>query len=217
MKILVACEESGVVTKALRAKGHEAWSCDILPTRGNPAWHLQDDVAVTLDHGWDMMIAFPPCTFLTVTANKWYKPEFKHRFPTRAQDREDAVKFFMMLVNAPIDKIAIENPVGIMSTRYRKPDQIVQPYQFGHPETKKTCLWLKGLPKLIPTKIVEPIFYYANGKKYSPTHYNSTASISRRGDSSTLTDKCPVAGPKRSKLRSTTYQGFADAMAEQWT
>ena len=134
MKILVACEESQVVTIALRKVGHEAFSCDLLPcSGGHPEWHIQEDVLKHLGGGWDMMIAHPECTRLTVTANKWYKPEFADRFPNIQQEREEAVDFFMRLATADIPRIAIENPIGIMSTRWKKPSQIIQPYQFGDP------------------------------------------------------------------------------------
>ena len=148
-----------------------------------------------------MMIAHPECTRLTVTANKWYKPEFAKRFPTIHEDREEAVKFFMRLVNAPIPKIAIENPIGIMSTRYRKPDQIIQPYHFGDTERKSTCLWLKDLPKLKHTNVVEPeIIYHKSGRTDGKLHYE--------------TMKLPKE--ERRKARSVTFQGIADAIADQW-
>jgi hypothetical protein len=217
MKVLVGCEESQEVTKAFRALGHEAYSCDIIPCSGGcPQWHIISDVIKVIQGGffntqngdlhslfhWDMGIFFPPCTFLTCTGNKWFKPEFESRFPTRKKDRELAVDFFMKIANSPIDKIAIENPIGIMSTRFRKPDQIVHPYMFGEPERKATCLWLKGLPKLIPTNIIKPeIYTYANGKTDSIWHMK--------------TMKLPKN--QRSIERSKTFTGFAKAMAEQWT
>jgi len=146
MKILIACEFSGPVREAFAARGHDAWSCDLLPSE-IPGNHIQDDV---LDHlsGWDMMIAFPPCTHLAVSGARW--------FPQKIADgrQQASIDFFMELANADIPKIAIENPIGIMSTKWRKPDQIIQPWQFGHGETKATCLWLKNLPKLQPTNIV---------------------------------------------------------------
>lgn len=182
MKVLIACEESQVVCSAFRARGHEAYSCDTLPTRGaHPEWHIQDDVLKHLNDGWDMMIAFPPCTHLAVSGARWFKDK-------RCQ-QIDAVNFFLRVANVPIEKIAIENPIGIMSTKYRKPDQIVQPWQFGHGETKATCLWLKNLPKLKPTKIVE-------------------------GRENRVHRMAP--GPNRARDRAITYQGIADAMAEQW-
>jgi len=203
MRVLVACEESQRVCIAFREKGHEAYSCDILPcSGGHPEWHIQGDVTPLLEQEWDMIIAFPPCTYLTVTGNKWMKPEYSERFPTRVQDRLDAISFFMLFANASCPRIAIENPIGIMSTKYRKPNQIIQPYQFGDKERKSTCLWLKGLPLLLPTSIVEPnIVKYKNGKGTdSPWHIN--------------TMKLP---PKeRAAMRSKTFPGIAQAMAEQW-
>lgn len=181
MRILVACEESAVVRDAFNARGHQAWSCDLLPTRGNPRRHLQGDVLTLLDHHWDMLIAFPPCTHLACSGARWFKD--------KTQEQGEAIAFFLALANANVARIAIENPIGVMSSRYRKPDQIIQPWQFGHGETKATCLWLKGLPKLIPTNIVD-------GRE---------ARIHRM-----------APGPNRARDRSETYQGIAEAMAEQW-
>lgn len=204
MKILIACEESQEVCKAFRALGHEAYSCDILPSSGgHPEWHIQGDVLEQLDRGWDMMIAHPPCTYLTVTGNRWFSVEkYGEKAVQRARDREEAVKFFMTLANAPIEKICIENPVGTISTRWRKADQVIQPYQFGHKSRKTTCLWLKNLPKLIHTDVVEPeLIYYKDGSSFSKDY---------------------VVGVKRSKAgessvaRSKTFPGIAKAMAEQW-
>ncbi len=157
MRILVACEESQAVTKAFRKLGYEAFSCDLLPcSGGHPEWHYQQDVFEVIDKGWDLMIAHPPCTYLTVSGNAWFNVEkYGEKAIQRAKDREDAVDFFMRIINSPIEKIAVENPIGTISTRYRKPDQIIQPFQFGHPYTKQTCLWLKGLPKLEPTNILD--------------------------------------------------------------
>jgi hypothetical protein len=202
MKILIACEESQAVCKAFRAKGHEAYSCDTLPcSGGHPEWHIQDDVLKHLDEGWDMMIAHPPCTFLTVTGNRWFKDEYKDRFPTRQQDRRDAIRFFMALVDAPIGKICIENPVGIMSREYRKPDQYIHPYHFGDPHSKRTGLWLQGLPKLKHTNVVEPLMYtYKDGRKDPIWHMESIN----------------LPPDERQKVRSKTFQGIADAMADQW-
>lgn len=201
-RILVACEESQVVTRELRRLGHEAYSCDILPCSGGYIdWHIQEDVLKILDDGWDMMIAFPPCTYLTITGNRWFKPEYKDKYPTRQKDRDDAVNFFMKLINAPIERIAVENPVGVMSTIYRKPDQIVHPYHFGDPHPKRTCLWLKNLPKLVPTDVVEPEYYiYANGKRDPMWHFE--------------TMRYPPA--LRSRIRSKTFPGMATQMAIQW-
>jgi hypothetical protein len=157
MKILVACEYSGTVRDAFIAAGHEAISCDLLPTDA-PGPHYQGSVFDLIDdrnnNGWDLMIAHPPCTYLTVTGNKWFKPEFKDRFPDRHKQREDALDFFKRLFECNINRICLENPVGVVSTLYRKPTQYVQPWQFGDPHSKRTGLWLKNLPELVPTKIV---------------------------------------------------------------
>ena len=169
MKVLIACEESQTVCKAFREKGHEAYSCDILPcSGGKPEWHLQQDIREALKEKWDMIIAFPPCTFLTVTGNSWFNIEkYGEKAIQRHKDREEAADFFMLFVNADCEKIAIENPIGTMSSRYRKPDQIIHPYYFGDPERKSTCLWLKGLKPLAHQKenYAEPnIIKYKNGK-----------------------------------------------------
>ena len=150
MRVLVACEESQAVTKELRRLGHEAYSCDIQPcSGGHPEWHLQVDALELLKLKWDMIIAHPPCTHLCSSGARWFTEGKK---PWSLQ--EEAAEFFMMFANADCPRIAIENPIGVMSTKFRKPDQIIQPWQFGHGETKATCLWLKGLPKLVPTEIV---------------------------------------------------------------
>lgn len=216
MKILVACEESQAVTKALRALGHEAFSCDLLPcSGGHPEWHFQKSVFEVLDMGWDMLIAHPPCTYLAVSGAQWYyHPEDKNlpteqrrphpKYPNRAKDREEAIKFFLALSNAPIPKIAIENPICIMSSHWRKPDQIIQPYMFGDEATKTTCLWLKGLPKLEPTNIVgkgERVVF-ASGKSM-PKWYAEAISKAKTKQ-------------ERQSLRSKTFKGISDAMAMQW-
>ena len=183
MKILVACEYSGRVRDAFRDRGHDAVSCDLLPTDA-PGPHYQGDVSDILDDGWDMMIAFPPCTHLAVSGARWFKEK-------RADGRQQAaLDFVRLLLDAKIDKIAIENPVSIISSHIRKPDQTIQPWQFGHGETKRTCLWLKNLPLLTPTNIVE-------GREQRIW-------------------KMPPS-PDRWKLRSQTFQGIADAMAGQWS
>ncbi len=154
MKVLVACEYSGTVRDAFLEKGHDAVSCDLLQTESHHpqslSRHMRGDVKDVLDMGWDLMIAFPPCTYLCSSGLHWNK-----RRPERAAQTEDALKFVQMLMDAPIPKIAIENPIGCISSRIRKPDQIIQPWQFGHPESKATCLWLKGLPLLKPTNVLE--------------------------------------------------------------
>jgi len=203
MKILVACEFSGTVRDAFIKNGHEAMSCDLEPTEV-PGPHYQGNVMDVIDQDWDLMIAFPPCTYLTLTGNKWFKPEFSNRFPTRNQDRKNAIKFFMDLVNLPIPKIAIENPIGVMSSFYRTPDQIIQPWEYGHKTTKATCLWLKGLPMLRPTNIVDKgeVVISKSGNRMSRWYYE--------------TSKLPIKGGIRAKARSVTFQGIADAMANQW-
>lgn len=202
MRAIVLCEESQTVCKELRKLGVEAYSCDLLPCSGGcPEWHLQQDALSLLSYSWDLIIAHPPCTYLTVTGNKWMKPEFKDRFPDRASQRQQAIEFFMSFVNCDCKHVAIENPVGIMSTVYRKPDQYIQPYQFGEPHSKKTGLWLKGLPTLKPTKIVTPKFYtYKDGRR-DPIWHVETMKLSPK---------------ERAKERSKTFPGIAKAMAEQW-
>ena len=181
MRVLIACEFSGIVRDAFIRRGHDAWSCDLLPTESIGP-HIVGGVLETINREcWDLMVAFPPCTHLAVSGARWFKE--------KRYEQNHAIDFFMALINAPIDKIAIENPIGIMSTKYRKPDQIIQPWQFGHGETKATCLWLKGLPLLQPTNIVK----------------GRHARVHREPPS-----------PDRWKNRSRTYQGIADAMAEQW-
>ena len=204
MKILVACEESQVVTIELRKLGHEAFSCDILPcSGGKPEWHLQQDVTELLKQDWDLIIAFPPCTFLTVTGNRWFNIErYGEKAIKRHADRKEAIEFFMMFANANCDKVAIENPVGVMSSEWRKPNQIINPYEFGDPYEKKTCLWLKGLPELQPTNIVEPPkrTEFKSGKTM-PAWYAEAWKLPKE---------------ERAKLRSKTFPGIAEAMAKQW-
>jgi hypothetical protein len=196
MKILVACEYSGKVRKAFRKLGHDAWSCDLLPADDASPYHIQGDVLEVLDQGWDLMIAFPPCTYLCSSGLHWNK-----RRPGRAEKTEDALAFVQALMNAPIPRIAIENPVGCISTRIRKPSQYVQPYQFGDDASKKTGLWLEGLPLLKPTGHVPPRI--ANGRK--------------RWSNQTDSGQNKLAPSEdRWKKRSETYQGIADAMANQW-
>ena len=199
MRILVGCEESQAVTIELRKLGYEAYSCDILPcSGGRPEWHIKEDVLKVIDRGWDMLIAFPPCTHLALSGSQ--------HWPQKQKDgiQQKAIDFFMSLVKAPIEKICIENPISIMSTAYRKPDQIIQPWQFGHEAQKTTCLWLKNLNKLEPTNIVSKgefiEFVTKKGvKKRQPKWYANTS-------------------PKnRGQLRSKTYKGIAEAMANQFT
>tara|TARA_B110000444_G_C18687638_1_gene522738 strand:- start:54 stop:695 length:642 start_codon:yes stop_codon:yes gene_type:complete len=204
MKILVACEESQAVTIELRKLGHIAFSCDILPCSGGyPEWHYQENVFKVFKKDWDMMIAFPPCTHLASSGAR----HFKEKIQDGRQQK--GIDFFMKLVNAPIAKIAIENPIGVMSSKYRKPDQIIQPWQFGDKAQKSTCLWLKNLPKLEPTNIVAKgefiEFISKKGvKKRQPKWYFDALRIA----------KTPQ---ERSTLRSKTFMGIAKAMSSQWT
>lgn len=216
MNVLIACEESQEVCKAFRERGHRAFSCDLQEcSGGHPEWHIQgdclslingnctfqtaDEHTHTQSGAWDLLIAFPPCTYLTVTGNRWFdENRYGNKAVQRKQDRRDAISFFLKFANAECQRVAIENPVGVMSTEYRKPDQIVHPYMFGDPSRKATCLWLKNLPTLNATNIVEPkinSYIGKNGKK-----------ITQSAD----------YGWKSAKQRSKTYPGFAKAMAESW-
>ena len=202
MRILVACEESQTVTKEMRRLGHEAYSCDIQECSGGyPEWHLQQDVIPLLAEPWDMIIAFPPCTDLSVSGAR-------HFAKKRADGRQQrSIEFFMQFVNADCPKVAIENPIGIMSSHYRKPDQIIQPYQFGDHARKSTCLWLKGLPKLIPTNIVDPGEIVRGG-------FSVGASLNYARDENGKI--IPWNDPRTAKIRSKTFPGIARAMAMQW-
>lgn len=181
MRVLVACEFSGAVRQAFRALGHDAWSCDLLPAEDGSAYHIREDARYVVNVGWDLMIAHPPCTHLAVSGARWWKD--------KKTEQAEALKFVRYLMDAPIPKICIENPISIISTAIRKPDQIIQPWMFGHGETKATCLWLKGLQKLTPTNIVD-------GRE---------ARVHRMPPSK-----------DRWKERSRTYEGIAKAMATQW-
>jgi hypothetical protein len=196
VKILVACEYSGRVRDAFRAAGHDAWSCDLLPCDADPAYHIQGDVVPLLGQGWDLMVAHPPCTYLCSSGLHWNK-----RVEGRQAKTEAALDFVRTLLSCPIPRVAIENPVGCISTRIRKPDQTIQPWQFGHDASKATCLWLKELPLLRPTAIISPRM--VDGK---PRWANQTDSGQNR------------LGPSadRWKIRSETYSGIATAMAQQW-
>ena len=203
MKVLIACEESQRVCFEFRKLGAEAYSCDIQDcSGGHPEWHIKGDVIPLLNKKWDLIIAHPPCTYLTVTGNRWFNiARYGEVAIQRIKYREEAAEFFMKFVNAQCSHIAIENPVGYMSSYYRKPDQIIQPYFWGDPAKKTTCLWLKNLPKLLPTKIVEPIYVtYKNGKHDNPWHVNTIN----------------LSSEERAKERSKTFPGIAKAMAEQW-
>lgn len=220
MQVLVACEESQEVCKAFRELGHEAYSCDIEPcSGGHPEWHIWEDVLPlingdcsfrtmdgvqhNIDGKWDLLIAHPPCTYLTLAGNKWFKPEYKNRFPDRVKQRENAVNFFMMFANADCKRVAIENPVCIMSSRWRKPDQYIEPYYFGEPYEKRTCLWLINLPLLQATDIVKvpPRKVFSSGKTM-PAWYADLWNLPKE---------------ERAKQRSKTFPGIAKAMAEQWS
>jgi hypothetical protein len=180
VRVLVACEFSGIVRDAFIAGGHEAMSCDLIPTE-RPGPHYTGDVRNVLRDGWDLMVAHPPCTYLAVSGARWFKD--------RRDEQEEALAFVRLLLNAPIPRIALENPVSVISTRIRKPDQIIQPWMFGHPETKATCLWLKGLPLLRSTSVVDG--------RHGRVHREPPS-------------------PERWKNRSRTYSGIAEAMAGQW-
>lgn len=210
MKILVACEESQAVTKEFRRLGHEAYSCDIIEcSGGHPEWHLQQDVTPLLKEKWDMIIAFPPCTFLSSAQAGWYNVEkYGSKAIQRKIHQEEAIKFFMLFANANCQKIAIENPVGIMSTHYRKPDQIVQPWQFGDRAQKTTCLWLKGLPLLTATKIVDKGIFVENKRKDGRIEKRPV--WFKQGEAWKMTPE------ERRTARSKTFPGIAKAMAEQW-
>lgn len=221
-RILVACEESQAITKELRALGHDAFSCDLLPcSGGHPEWHLQCDVFEAIKLKWDVMIAHPPCTFLSASGAGWlYHPEDKGlptqdrrphpKYPNRAKDRDDAIEFVKRLYDSDIPCIAIENPIGSLSSLWRKPDQIVQPWMFGDKASKSTCFWLKGLPKLVPTDIVEKgeFFEWTDGKsgkiKRQPMWYYKALSEAKTPE-------------QRRTLRSKTFQGMAKAIAKQWS
>jgi site-specific DNA-cytosine methylase len=189
MKVLIACEYSGTVRDAFIAQGHDAMSCDLLPTDVDGP-HYQGDVFNIINDGWDLMIAHPPCTHLAVSGARWFKD--------KVNEQREALEFVQRLMDAPIDKIAIENPISIISSRIRKPEQIIQPWMFGHPEAKATCLWLKGLPALSATDVLTKpeCGYWSN---QTPSGQNKLS-----------------PGPNRWKERSKTYQGIADAMATQW-
>ena len=228
MNVLVACEESQRVCVAFRERGHNAFSCDIEPcSGGHPEWHIQGDVLKILNpyelpfggeviefrtmdgtdyviEKWDLIVAFPPCTYLTVTGNRWFNIDrYGEKAIQRHKDRKDAIDFFMAFANADCEKIAIENPVGIMSSEWRKPNQIINPWQFGDAFEKKTCLWLKGLPELTPTNIVEipPRKKFDSGKTM-PSWYAEAWHLPKE---------------ERAKLRSKTFHGIAKAMASQWS
>ena len=204
MHVLIGCEFSGIVREAFIASGHDAWSCDLLPTE-IPGQHLQEDVLDVLDFGWDMAIFHPPCTYLAVSGARWMKDQDARKSgvlvgAARRDAQQQAIEFFLKLYNCKIPKKAIENPIGCMSSVFRKPDQIIKPSWFGHPEQKLTCLWLEGLPALTPTNTVKeaPRMILRSGKSL-PEWYGK-----------------PKAGEDRQKARNRTFLGIAEAMAEQW-
>ena len=216
MRVLIACEESQATTKAFRKLGHEAFSCDLLPcSGGHPEWHFQCDIFEVINQEWDLMVAHPPCTFLTGSGVQWLSnPEdralpFEERrphpkYPNRRQDMLDSVEFVKALYNAPIKHIAIENLVGLLSSRWMKPNQIVQPYMFGDEATKSTCLWLKNLPLLVPTNIVAKgeRTIFASGKSHPKWYADALKNAKTKEE--------------RQTLRSKTFEGMAMAFAEQW-
>ena len=189
MKVLIACEYSGVVRDAFIAQGHDAISCDLLPTDA-PGPHYQGDVRDIIEDGFDLMVAHPPCTHLAVSGARWFKD--------KQAEQVEALDFVRLLLSAPVDKIALENPISIISSRIRKPNQIIQPWQFGHPESKSTCLWLKNLPKLTSTCVL-PLPASGRWSNQTPSGQNKLG-----------------PSPDRWKERSKTYQGIAEAMAQQW-
>ncbi len=203
MRILVACEESQTITKAFRELGHEAYSCDILPcSGGHPEWHFQEDVfeVIKREPKFDMMVAHPPCTYLAVSGARWLYNNDGSKNEDRWKNQEEGLDFVRKLMDVDIDMIAIENPISVISSRIRKPDQIIQPFWFGDKSRKTTCLWLKNLPNLTPTEIVEPDIYVCkNGKTFSRDYMVALK-----------------AGEGRGRARSKTYPGIAKAIAEQW-
>ena len=217
MRVLIACEESQAVCKAFRSMGHEAYSCDIIEcSGGHPEWHIQGDaIEVAYSQDWDLMIAHPPCTYLAVSGARWmYHPDDKDlpfedrrphpKHPNRRQQQAEAMEFVLKLSKAPIPRIAIENPISVISSKWRKPDQIIQPWEYGHEATKPTCLWLKGLPLLQPTEVVSKgeRVTFKSGKSH-PAWYAEAFNKARTRE-------------ERSKLRSKTFPGIANAMADQW-
>lgn len=219
-RILIACEFSGIVREAFKAKGHDVWSCDLLPSEieGN---HIQEDVLFVLEDGWDMMIAFPPCTYLCSSGLHWNK-----RVAGREEKTHEAMLFVFSLLDAPIPKIALENPIGCISSHYRKPDQIIQPYQFGEDASKQTCLWLKNLPLLKSTKEVLPNFGcpkcklrfdYSLGKYGCPSCFGENKAKFIWGNQTPSGQNKLGPSEKRGIERSRTYKGIANAMADQWS
>lgn len=228
LNVLIACEESQAVCIEFRKLGHRAFSCDVQEcSGGHPEWHIHGDVLPyingkctfeTMDGKehkqpakWDLLIAHPPCTFLTVSGNKYFNIEkYGEKAIKREQDRKEGFEFFMKFINADCDHIAVENPIGVTSTWYRKPDQIIQPYQFGHPVAKSTCLWLKNLPLLTPTNIVDPERIHSKGRTGG---YSGALWFCRDENGKILSWK----DPRTKKIRSKTYPGIAKALASQYS
>ena len=209
MNILLACEESQAVCIEMRKRGHKAFSCDVLPcSGGRPEWHLQGDVLEQLDKGWDMLIGFPPCTHLAVSGAAWFAEKIKDG------RQQEGVDFFMSLAQAPISKIALENPIGIMSSKYRKPDQIVHPYYFGDPYSKKTCIWVKGLSPL--RHCPEDDLFAKKTHVEKGEFMEVTRKDGRKEQRAKWMCSWPSEDPNRGKTRSKTFPGIARAMAEQW-
>lgn len=220
-RVLVACEYSGTVRDAFAKRGWDAWSCDLLPS-DKPGNHLQCDVREVLGNGWDIMVAHPPCTHLAVTGARWFAAK------RASGEQQAALDFVRLLLDAPIPHIALENPVSIISSKIRKPDQVIQPWQHGHAETKATCLWLKNLPKITPTDVVTPEWAVckdgsthisAKNKRDNPTHFLTGRIRVLSGVQRAQWERihpCPP-GPDRWKIRSKTYEGVAEAFANQWT
>ena len=203
MRVFISCEFSGIVREEFKKRGHDAWSCDLLPTEIS-GQHIQGDTLNYLDEEWDLMIAHPPCTYLSNAGIRWFNEKnYGNKAVKRKKLRIEAFNFVMKLAKADIPKIVIENPVGWLNSHWRKPEQIIQPYQFGDEESKRTCLWIKGLPLLKPTKIVSPKIYgyFKKGKKEGQPIYG--------------TQYCQFS-KDRTKIRSRTFSGIARAMAEQW-
>ena len=204
-RVLIACEESQIITIAMRNKGIEAYSCDVIPcSGGHPEWHIQDDCMNHINDGWDLLIAHPPCTYLSNAGIRWFNEEkYGDKAKDRKQLRLEALDFVMKIANSNVPRIAIENPTGWLNSHWRKPDPVIQPWMFGDEESKRTCLWLKNLPNLAPTNIVKPKVYgyFKNGnKKGQPIYGNSYLQFSE----------------DRAKIRSKTFPGIAKAIAEQW-
>jgi|VirMetMinimDraft_7_1064189.scaffolds.fasta_scaffold03563_12 hypothetical protein len=211
MRVLIACEESQATTKAFRKLGHEAFSCDLLPcSGGHPEWHYQQDVFEVINEGWDLMVAHPPCTFLAVSGARWMYNKDGSVNQDRWNNQQKALAFVQKLMDAPIDKIAIENPISVISSQIRKPDQIINPWMFGDKAQKSTCLWLKNLPLITPTNIVEKgEFFEWVDKKTGKTKRQAQWYLDALKNAKTKEE--------RQTLRSKTFEGMANAFADQWT